>query len=151
GRGHGSDRRSRVCNPLSQWCLPLRPDGQGAPMTAALATTAAPAVAAHLDPRLAAFCSPSGVEVFSSIVYQPQVWTPDPFDVEEIHREARQTFDRLLNQAILSPQHGRVMLLLGEAGSGKTHLMRAFRNRAHEDGNAYCGYLQMTTPASNYA
>jgi hypothetical protein len=43
-----------------------------------------------------------------------------------------------------------VLVLLGEAGSGKTHLMRAFRTRAHAQGLGYCGYLQMTTEASNY-
>ena len=42
-------------------------------------------------------------------------------------------------------------MLLGEAGSGKTHLMRAFRTRAHGQGLGYCGYLQMTAEASNYA
>ena len=42
-------------------------------------------------------------------------------------------------------------MLLGEAGSGKTHLMRAFRTRAHGQGLGYCGYLQMTAEVSNYA
>src|SRR5262249_38311326 len=49
------------------------------------------------------------------------------------------------------PPSGAVLVLLGEAGSGKTHLMRAFRTRAHRQGWGYCGYLQMTTEASNYA
>jgi hypothetical protein len=87
------------------------------------------------DPRLAAFCAPDGPEVFHSVVHQPQVWTPDPFDVESVHAGARETFERLLHRAALTPppQYGTFLLLLGEAGSGKTHLI-----------------LQMTAPASNY-
>jgi hypothetical protein len=49
------------------------------------------------------------------------------------------------------PPAGAVLVLLGEAGSGKTHLMRAFRSRAHSQGLGYCGYLQMTTEAKSYA
>ena len=49
------------------------------------------------------------------------------------------------------PPSGAVLVLLGEAGSGKTHLMRAFRTRAHGQGLGYCAYLQMTCEASNYA
>ena len=49
--------------------------------------TAAPAAAPTADPRLTAFCAPGGSDVFHSIVYQPQVWTPDPFDVESVHAE----------------------------------------------------------------
>ena len=37
--------------------------------------------------------------------------------------------DRVLRPAALPT--GRILLLLGESGSGKTHLMRAFRNRVH--------------------
>ena len=48
------------------------------------------------------------------------------------------------------PPHGKSLLLLGEAGSGKTHLMRSFRNAAHAAGAGYCGYLQMNTRTDNY-
>jgi hypothetical protein len=120
-------------------------------------TVAAPIAAAPTATpaqlRLDAFCSAAGAEVFHSIVYQPQIWTPDPFDVESIHAEARGAFERLLNRAAQTPPppSGRILLLLGESGSGKTHLMRAFRNRAHADGRGYFGYLQMTALANNYA
>jgi hypothetical protein len=50
-----------------------------------------------------------------------------------------------------NPLSGKSLLLRGEAGSGKTHLMRAFRNEVHRDGTGYCGYLQMTTRTGNYA
>jgi hypothetical protein len=112
-----------------------------------------PAPASRLDPRFAAFIAGDGPEVFSAVVHANQIWEPDPFDVDTIHREARETFGRLLNRAAgpEPPPHGKTLLLLGEAGSGKTHLMRAFRLAAHSDGTGYCGYLQMTTRTDNYA
>jgi ABC-type dipeptide/oligopeptide/nickel transport system ATPase component len=90
--------------------------------------------------------------VFSGIVHGNQIWTPDPFDVDTIHVEAREAFARLLNRASSSelPPHGKTLLLLGEGGSGKTHLMRAFRTAAHAVGGGYCGYLQMTSKTDNY-
>lgn len=102
--------------------------------------------------RLAAFCSPTGAEIFHSIVYHQEIWTRDPFDVGSIHTEAREAFHRLVYRAGLqTPLPGRILLLLGESGSGKTHLMRAFRNYVHANERGYCGYLQMTAQASNYA
>ena len=46
--------------------------------------------------------------------------------------------------------YGRLLLLLGEAGSGKTHLMRAFRTYVHGNRLGYCGYMQMTAATENY-
>src|SRR5437588_7379300 len=105
------------------------------------------------DPRVAAFCTQAGPEVFSGIVHGVQIWTPDPFDVEAIHADAREAFERLLNRASSPelPPYGKTLLLLGEAGSGKTHLMRAFRSATHAAGAGYCGYLQMTTRTDSYA
>lgn len=105
------------------------------------------------DPRRVAFCTPAGPEVFSGVVHGNQVWTPDPFDVEAIHVDAREAFDRLLNRASCAhlPADGKSLLLLGEAGSGKSHLMRAFHTAAHAAGSGYCGYLQMTARTDNYA
>ena len=116
-------------------------------------TALAHPVAAPADPRLAAFCDRKGPEVFSAIVHGNQVWTPDPFDVDSIHADARAAFAGLLTRATgpAPPSYGKTLLLLGEAGSGKTHLMRAFRSEAHAAGTGYCGYLQMTTRADNYA
>src|SRR5437660_9208920 len=104
--------------------------------------TAAPAPAARLDPRFAAFIADDGPEVFSAVVHANQIWKPDPFDVETIHQDAREAFGRLLNRAAGGepPPNGKTLLLLGEAGSGKTHLMRAFRLAAHSAGAGYCGY-----------
>src|SRR5579872_6245286 len=105
------------------------------------------------DPRLAAFLSPGCPEVFHSVAAPTEIWKSDPYDVETIHGEARAAFERLLHRAGRNPPppSGAVLVLLGEAGSGKTHLMRAFRTRAHAQGWGYCGYMQMTTEASNYA
>jgi hypothetical protein len=116
-------------------------------------TVAAPVpAAAKADPRVAAYCTPGGPEVFSGIVHGNQIWTPDPFDVDAVHADARDAFQRLLSRASGpdAPPHGVSLLLLGEAGSGKTHLMRAFRTAAHEEGTGYCGYMQMLCRADNY-
>jgi hypothetical protein len=104
------------------------------------------------DPRLAAFRSPAAQEIFHSVCQKDQVWRRDLFDVHAIHEEARDAFYVILERAI-SPAgtpYGHLLLLLGEAGSGKTHLMRAFRNHAHGNRVGYCGYLQMTTATENY-
>ena len=119
-------------------------------MSTAVAPVEAPAAA---DPRMAAFLAPGCPEVFHSVATPTAIWKADPYDVETIHAEARAAFEHLLNRAGRTPPppSGAVLVLLGEAGSGKTHLMRAFRTRAHGQGLGYCGYLQMTTEASNYA
>jgi energy-coupling factor transporter ATP-binding protein EcfA2 len=109
---------------------------------------AAPAV----DPRVAAFCNPNGPEVFHAVAHNHEIWRPDPCDVESVHREARDIFERMLTRAI-SPEGtpaGRILLVLGESGSGKTHLMRAFRNLVHGRKAGFCGYVHMATQATNY-
>src|ERR1700733_2854612 len=105
--------------------------------------SSSPNYSAADDARLAAFCDAGGPEVFGAIVHGSMIWTPDPFDVESIHAEARAAFSRLLHRASTPAATGKSLLLLGDAGSGKTHLMRAFRNEAHSSGTGYCGYLQM--------
>ena len=91
--------------------------------------------------------------MFHSVATPTAIWKPDPFDVETIHTEARAVFEHLLNRAGRTPPppSGAVLVLLGEAGSGKTHLMRAFRTCAHGSDLGYCGYLQMTAEATSYA
>lgn len=113
--------------------------------------TAGPAAMTD-DPRVAAFCSAEHPEVFHAVASRNDVWKDDPFDVESIHEEARATFQRLVHRAssAAGASSGRILLLQGEAGSGKTHLMRAFRNWAHAGGRGYCGYLQMTSSTSHY-
>jgi len=105
------------------------------------------------DPRARAFCSPDGPEVFHAVAHWNDIWRPDPYDVETIHEEARDVFRGLVARASTTPRptSGRILLLLGESGSGKTHLMRAFRNWAHAGRRGYCGYMQMTSAADDYA
>ena len=118
-------------------------------MAAAPAASASPDMT---DPRIRTFCAPEGREVFHSICHAKEICSPDPFDVRSIHAEAREVFETMLARATTPPgtASGRTLLLLGESGSGKTHLMRAFRNYVHGRGLGYCGYLQMTSPTHNY-
>jgi len=104
------------------------------------------------DPRVAAFCSPRHPELFHAFAYSTDIWKPDPFDVESIHQNARDKFQRIVSR-VLEPSGlatGRILLLLGESGCGKTHLMRAFRNQVHSRSSGYCGYLQMTAYTDQY-
>lgn len=110
---------------------------------------------ASTDLRIATFCSAETPEIFRPVAYPTEVWTPDPFDVETIHEQARDAFGRALSRAT-SPdgnggKTGRILLLKGESGSGKTHLMRAFRTQAHQQGLGYFGYMQMTSSSGNYS
>lgn len=89
-----------------------------------------------------------------SITWEEDIWQADPVDVEEIHAEARKKFFDLLNGVLAkSPQAAaaRVMLLHGQSGAGKTHLIRALRTHAHGNELAYFGYAQMTPDVSSYA
>lgn len=121
-------------------------------MTAAPSAPATARAPSALDACFEAFTSPAGAAVFHSIVGPNEVWKADPYDVAEIHADARAVFERLLNRAggDPAPDKGRVLMLLGESGSGKTHLMRAFRHATHSGGRGYCGYLQMTSSVSYY-
>jgi hypothetical protein len=119
-------------------------------MNTAVAAVPSPAA---VDPRMAAFLAPDCPEIFHSVATPSAIWQADPYDVETIHLEARAAFEHLLNRGghMPPPPSGGVLALLGEAGSGKTHLMRAFRTRAHSQALGYCAYLQMTTEATSYA
>lgn len=104
------------------------------------------------DSRIAAFCSEELRDLFHAFAYSSDVWKADPFDVDSIHAGARTWFDRTVSR-VLQPSglpSGRILLLLGESGSGKTHLMRAFRNRVHAHHRGYCGYMQMTAFTGQY-
>ena len=106
----------------------------------------------HDDPRVAAFCSSLHPGLFHAVAYGTDIWRQDPFDVESIHGSVRETFAHLVNR-VCEPAAlptGRIMLLLGDSGSGKTHLMRAFRNQVHSSRRGYCGYMQMTAFTSQY-
>src|SRR5262249_25347995 len=106
-----------------------------------------------VDPRVAAFCSGRLPELFHAFAYANDICRPDPFDVESIHPGAREAFQRIVGRGCATSglPTGRILLLLGESGCGKTHLMRAFRNQVHARESGYCGYLQMTAFTGQYA
>ncbi|GMU01180.1 hypothetical protein KH5H1_53000 [Corallococcus caeni] len=101
------------------------------------------------DARLEAFLA-DGPEVFASVQQAQSFWKPDPFDVESINVPARRAFERLVRRATRNPDSGKLFLLKGESGSGKTHLVRAFRHGVHSRKQGYVGYLPMTVDAANY-
>ncbi|MCP4691437.1 MAG: hypothetical protein GY859_25560, partial [Desulfobacterales bacterium] len=95
-----------------------------------------------MDRRLEAFCSPESPEVFFPVVGGAQIRQDDPFDVACIHAEARETFHGILAKSAAAPSPGRMLLILGESGTGKTHLMRYFRGYVQGRGLGYFGYAQ---------
>lgn len=78
------------------------------------------------DPRIAAFCSTRMDGLFHAFAYANDIWRLDPFDVGTIHTDARETFQRIVGRVRETSglPTGRILLLLGESGCGKTHLMR---------------------------
>ncbi|MCP4700952.1 MAG: DUF853 family protein [Gammaproteobacteria bacterium] len=99
----------------------------------------------------AAFCSAQGPDVFRSVAQAGDIWR-NPHDVEFIHKAAREVFSALLERAAKQddPAPGRILLLLGESGAGKTHLMRAFRKQIHDRGLGHFSYMQMTSGTGDY-
>jgi Cdc6-like AAA superfamily ATPase len=104
------------------------------------------------DNRLEAFLT-SPLDVFHAIEHRHEIWREDPFDVETIHPEARDEFRSLLSIATTPPgqERGRILLLRGNAGAGKTHLLRAFRNEVHSTRAGLVGYIPMAAQPTNYA
>jgi hypothetical protein len=108
----------------------------------------------RVDARAAAFCAPGAGGVFHAVAHADEVFDRDPLDVEAIHGEARDVFARTLSRVSAvnhRSRHGAMLLVKGESGAGKTHLMRAFRNYVHERRLGHVGYLQMTSAGGSYA
>ncbi|MEE9589382.1 MAG: helicase HerA-like domain-containing protein [Hyphomicrobiaceae bacterium] len=87
-----------------------------------------------------------------SITWEDDIWKADPFDVVEVHYEARLKYRDLIN-AVTSGElvQARIMLFHGQSGAGKTHLVRALRTATHGREQGYFGYAQMTPDVANYA
>jgi hypothetical protein len=101
--------------------------------------------------KLKALLSGLSPELFHAVTHQHEIARPDPYDVEIIHREARAQFESLLRRVSNSETgSGRIFLLKGDSGSGKTHLMRVFRNQTHREQRGFFSYMQMTSSVSNY-
>lgn len=99
-----------------------------------------------------AFTSELLPDLFQSITHQHEIVHADPYDVEVIHKEARETFESLIRRVGSDrAASGGILLLKGDSGAGKTHLMRVFRNQTHRDGLGYFAYMQMTSHVENYS
>ena len=105
-----------------------------------------------MDERLRVFLT-DPTEVFHSVEHRHEIWKEDPFDVPSVHAEARQEFERLVVRATtpFGATSGRILLLLGDSGAGKTHLLRAFRSHVHKNRAGFVGYMQLTSASKNYA
>lgn len=87
-----------------------------------------------------------------SITWEDDVWRADPFDVVEVHAEARARYRDLIGQIAAGRRvASRMLLFHGQSGAGKTHLVRALRTYTHENELGYFGYAQMTPDVANYA
>lgn len=110
--------------------------------------------ALDMDPRAVAFCRSDGTEVFSSVAHGSNFHAGDPFDVESIHADVRRVFHQQVERATTAAEaqrgHGRTLLILGESGAGKTHLLRALRTQVHGRRLGYVGYLQLTPEADDH-
>lgn len=103
------------------------------------------------EERIEAFLTATP-DVFHAIEHRHEIWRHDAFDVDSIHPEAREQFRRLVSEATTPPgqERGKILLLRGNAGAGKTHLLRAFRNEVHSTRAGLVGYMPMTSQSSNY-
>lgn len=103
------------------------------------------------EKRLQTFLQ-SPLDVFETVEHRHEIWRDDPFDVPTIHKEARDRFRELLGAAAASGgAPGRVLLLCGETGSGKTHILRALRAIVHKERAGFVGYMQLTSTTNHYA
>lgn len=96
----------------------------------------------------------SGRRAFSAVALAATVFDDDPFDVEAVHARPREVFRRLVEQAgrpAAQAANGRMLLLLGDAGAGKTHLLRAFRREVHDGGLGFVAYAQLQSRSHDYA
>jgi hypothetical protein len=108
--------------------------------------------ASEVDLRVQAFLAPS--RVFAAVQQASSVFDIDPFDVESIHEETRAVFEQMVDRATTPSQHsdgGRILLVLGDSGAGKTHLLRGFRRYVHEYGRGFVTYAQLHSGADDYA
>jgi Type IV secretion-system coupling protein DNA-binding domain len=113
---------------------------------------AAEVAPSDVDLREQAFLTPS--RVFAAVQQASSVFDADPFDVETIHEETRAAFEQLVERATTPAQHsdlGRMLLVLGDSGAGKTHLLRGFRRYVHEYGRGFVSYAQLHSSADDYA
>jgi AAA ATPase domain len=105
-----------------------------------------------VDRRVQAFLAPC--RVFSAVQQASSIFENDPFDVEAVHREARVSFEQLVAQATMRPHVpdlGRMLVVLGDSGAGKTHLLRGFRRHVQEGNRGFVVYAQLQSRTADYS
>src|SRR2546423_5673845 len=85
--------------------------------------------------------------LFDTVVLGQSFWRQDLADAESVHVEARRKFDQLCRDA--TSGGARSLLLIGETGAGKTHLLRAMRARAAAAGGL-SAYAQFNAQGGDY-
>ena len=106
----------------------------------------------QVDSRIQAFLAPT--RVFSSVQQADSVYDEDPYDVEAIHAEARDAFKLLVDRATTPGKggdSGRILLVQGDSGAGKTHLLRGFRKYVHESCRGFVVYAQLHSASDDYS
>jgi len=101
-----------------------------------------------VDLRVQAFLAATGV--FTAVQPAHAIFESDPFDVETIHRQARDSFHQMVEAARTSSPIGQMLLVLGDSGSGKTHLLRGFRHHVQEYGRGFVVYAQLQSRTDDY-
>lgn len=106
----------------------------------------------NIDPRLDLFSDPTLPDPFQDSVSPASFWLPDPCDIPTLHQEAQETFEYLIAKiASRTQSSGRLWLLMGDAGTGKTHLLRRFRHHLHSQRSGYFSYIPLITMPDDYA
>lgn len=107
--------------------------------------------APKVDLRVQAFLTPT--RAFAAVQQASSIYDDDPFDVETVHESTRQAFAELVERAT-SPEiygdRGRMMLILGDSGTGKTHLLRGLRKHVQEYGRGFVVYAQLHSASEDY-
>src|SRR5262249_19348463 len=88
-----------------------------------------------------------GRGLFDAVVLGQSFWSIDPSDAINVHVSARRNFDTLLSSA--KSGWPKTLLLVGETGAGKTHLLRAMRATASRHGSI-CAYAQFNAESGDY-
>lgn len=105
-----------------------------------------------VDRRVQAFLAPC--RVFSAVQQASSIFENDPFDVEAVHRAARTSFEQLVTQATMRPyvpDLGQMLVVLGDSGAGKTHLLRGFRRHVQEGNRGFVVYAQLQSRTEDYS
>jgi hypothetical protein len=85
--------------------------------------------------------------MFDAVVFGNHFWLLDPTDAVSVHAAAREKFDRLLTADTVGGS--KTLLLVGETGAGKTHLLRVMRATAAARGSI-CAYAQFNAQGGDY-